>query len=156
MKVKIRLIEQFFHADSDWKLSDRNGAPKPSKLYVEIKMDNIPLLAVSLSLMKTLNFNKSSSVFQSTPNVCSSGRLWSKSSFFIPAFLCSSGIYNKTLLLFLQNFVKLNPPSKHIDLTFFIKWIGCLHLLQNSINRPHKSCFWEFLQLPCRKCTSFL
>ena len=36
----------------------KNGAPKPSGPYTELKMDNIPLTVVGLALMETLNPNK--------------------------------------------------------------------------------------------------
>ena len=103
-----------FFLHSFWSICfplSKNGVSKPSGSYIEFKMDNIPLLVVGLSLMETLNCNISSSVFQRTPNTCSSRRLPSKSSFLILAFLCSSKIDNKTLLLLLQNFVAKSGPG---------------------------------------------
>ena len=90
---------------------------------MELRVDNIPLLVNGFSLIVILNPRVSTSTLHKIPNICSSGSLQPKSLSLTPFFQVS-GIECRTSLLLLTNFVKLNSPSLHIDLTFLISVIA--------------------------------
>ena len=98
----------------------RKDALRPSGSWMKLRVDNIPLLVNGFSLMTILNPRVSASTFYKIPNACSSGTLQPRSLSLTPFVLKVSGIECRTFLLLLTNFVKLNPPSLHIDLTFLI------------------------------------
>ena len=87
---------------------------------MELRVDNIPLLVNGFSLMAILNPGVSASTFYKIPNACSSGSLQPRSLSLTPFLLKVSSINYSTFLILLMNFVTLNPPSLHIDLTFLI------------------------------------
>ena len=87
---------------------------------MELKVDNIPLLVNGFSLMAVLNRRVSASTFHKIPDACSSGSLQPRPLPLTPFLLKVSGTGCRTYLLLLTNFVKLNPPSLHINLTFLI------------------------------------
>ena len=98
----------------------RKGAPRQSGSWMKLRVDNIPLLFNGFSLMAILNPRVSASTFHKIPNACSSGSLQPRSLSLTPFLLKISGIECRSFLLLLTSFVKLNPPSLHIDLTFLI------------------------------------
>ena len=91
---------------------------------MELIVDNIPLLVNGFSLMATLNRRVSAFTFHKITIACSSGSFQTSSLYLTPFSLKVSVIECGTSLLLLINFVKLNPPSLHIDLTSLISLIA--------------------------------
>ena len=111
-------------------------------------MEGIPLLVDALSGTSTLNPNVSDSVHHWTPMALTVGRASSlKSKSFISAALSFSGIHERTHLLLVTYFVRLNPLLKHKAFRDCKSAMPSFLMPQLSSSRPCKNFSQLFLQL---------